>query len=532
MPAVYRTNDRNGKPHPRWRFRIKMADGSQKAFTGFLSKEQTSKLAWKLETEQDEIRKGLRSPPKTSDINRPFEVVVQEYLAWGTAQGGHGGRPWSKFHLGPRTARLKFWQERLALENLSDVYGILPEVEAVIRELQGQGNANKTIWNKVEALAAFCDWSLDREYLSNDPLKKLRKIDTTPKSVRRALTLDEIARLLSVSPPHRRLTYLVALTTGLRANELRNLTRKYLDLANGGIRVDPVWAKGRKASFQPLPTAVISELAMVAASLSEDQRVLHVPLHTAVMLYRDLDRAGIARKTADGKVDFHALRTAFETLADENGATAKQAQELGRHSTPKVTFDHYVKARKEALGELVEKIGASMLGSTGSSAGVKQAERPHPADPATASEPKSSIGEAVASMGGSNPAPATVEHRTNSGQIPTELGQGKGVMTGSLAQRRTLLNQDQDGLGRAGSSTEVKQDVSENFLVGKVKQDALIDILRTVFGAGIEFSGYSGFVGNLSSSQSVNHGSKMAPKLGLEFSGYSGWSASFNRPDN
>ncbi|MCZ7648220.1 MAG: tyrosine-type recombinase/integrase [Planctomycetota bacterium] len=461
MPAVYRTNDRNGKPHPRWRFRIKMADGSKKAMTGFKSKEQTEKLAWKLESEQDEIRKGLRSPPKASDIDRPFGVVVQEYLAWGAAQGGHGGRPWSKSHLRLRKARVQFWQERLALENLSDVYGILPEVEAVIRELQGQGNANKTIWNKVEALAAFCDWSLDREYLSNDPLKKLRKIDTTPKIVRRALTPDEIALLLAVSPPHRRLTYLVALTTGLRANELRNLTRKYLDLVNGGIIIDPAWAKGRKAGFQPLPARVVAELALVLESLPEDARVLHVPGNPAAMLYRDLDRAGIPRKTSDGKIDFHALRTSFVTLADENGASAKQAQQLGRHSTPKVTFDHYVKARKDALGALVEKIGNSVLGPAESSAGVKQDPEFKPTESVSPSAAKGSGVEGASPMAGSNPAPATVEHRTNSGQISSEHGPNKGVMTPSPVASGTDSDQDQDGLGRAGSSAEVKQDGSE-----------------------------------------------------------------------
>src|SRR5262245_448820 len=86
-------------------------------------------------------------------------------------------------------------------------------------------------WMQVQdPLAAFCDWALVRGYLSIDPLKKFKDFDTTPQETRRAMTREEIQRLLTVAPRHRRLLYEVALLSGLRGNELRQISPDHLDI--------------------------------------------------------------------------------------------------------------------------------------------------------------------------------------------------------------------------------------------------------------------------------------------------------------
>ena len=40
-------------------------------------------------------------------------------------------------------------------------------------------------------------------------------------------------------------------------------------------------------------------------------RLLYVPAHTAAVIYRDMKRAGVDKVTPLGKLDFHALRTAY-----------------------------------------------------------------------------------------------------------------------------------------------------------------------------------------------------------------------------
>ena len=78
--------------------------------------------------------------------------------------------------------------------------------------------------------------------------------DTTPEVRRRAMTPDEVTRLLTVCPPERRLLYETALFSGLRSNELRHLTLEHLDRT-----------KNREEGFQPLPRALLGPGASLHA---------------------------------------------------------------------------------------------------------------------------------------------------------------------------------------------------------------------------------------------------------------------------
>jgi len=89
----------------------------------------------------------------------------------------------------------------------------------------------------VESLRAFCRWATQRGLLAGDPLTGIRRIDKTPEKVRRALTPDEIGRLLAAAPAHRQLLYEVASTSGLRAGELRALTVEDIDVERNGLRL-------------------------------------------------------------------------------------------------------------------------------------------------------------------------------------------------------------------------------------------------------------------------------------------------------
>ena len=75
-----------------------------------------------------------------------------------------------------------WWQKRLTLEQLTDLDSSLARVEAALRELQTGGRAGKTVSNYAEALAAFCDWCVERGYFVSDSLKNLRGFDTTPQT--------------------------------------------------------------------------------------------------------------------------------------------------------------------------------------------------------------------------------------------------------------------------------------------------------------------------------------------------------------
>ncbi len=261
-------------------------------------------------------------------------------------------------------------------------------MEAVLRELQTVGRngerrgvSGKTLANYAETLQSVCNWAKRRGYRDADPLDGMAPFDTTPETKRRALTAEEIRKVLEVAPDYRRILYEAAFTTGLRAEELRALTPESVDVGRGAVILDPAWTKNRKPGLQPIPCALVGKLvafgeAGTAKALYERHYVrkdarpdgisgnplLFVPTQTARDLRKDLEAAGVADfKPGEGKVDFHSCRVAYVTFIVEAGATVKEGQVLARHATPDLTMNVYARARNERLSELAEKVGETIL---------------------------------------------------------------------------------------------------------------------------------------------------------------------------
>jgi len=354
------------KPQPNGKYVGWFMDmnGKQKFFVGTATKTKTEQMAARLEDEHRQVRLGYRPAPKTADKHkaRPIGEVFQEYLAWGRSQGGVHGRAWAAAH-GEKVERiLSWWKARLSLSVLSDVDDILPLTETALRELQEKGFAPLTLCNYQKALHSFCHWCEKRKYLTEDPMRGAAGFGQDRKGKRRALTPEEIARLLAVAAPERRLVYAVALGSGLRASELKALRVKDLDMVGKGLRLDPEWTKNRKPGFQQLPGELVEELAASCRNKPDDTPLLAAPdgAHASRMLRKDLDAAKIPRWTPEGKADFHSLRGTFATLVLESGANAKEAMTLLRHATPDLTLRLYAKARESRLTELAERIGNTL----------------------------------------------------------------------------------------------------------------------------------------------------------------------------
>jgi integrase len=367
--------------------------GKRVFFTGTRSRSGTRQMAERLEDEHRQVRLGYRPPPSAAlrHAKRSFGEAADEYIAWGESQGGRLGRPWGRTHARERRSKLAWWQEQLDLKQLADLPGSLPRVEAVLRRLsmvgsngRGPGLSGKSITNYAECIHSFCCWAQRRGYLEGNPLANMAAFDSTPRSRRRALTRDEIQRLLMVAPEHRQIVYEVALTTGLRAAELRALTPDSIDESRGALILDASWTKNRKPGLQPLPQALLDKLieyGRMGAAQELYKRhfgridsstdgvpgnpLLFVPTHPARDLKIDLEAAGVQiDKPGEGKVDFHSLRVTYVTLVVEAGANAKESQVLARHATPELTMNVYARARDESLTALAEKVGRSVLPET------------------------------------------------------------------------------------------------------------------------------------------------------------------------
>jgi integrase len=388
MAGIRHTKDKTGKPHPKWRYWYVDWSGKRVWKTGSTDADRTLRIAESYEDEHTRIREdvelGRRDPPTSAEQAKPrsFEELTTEYLEWGRDCGGKRGGPWSETHASMRERHLKFWRDQLGLKVLADLTNIQARVEKVLRNLNAKQRkkdapimaaSGKTKQNYVEALAAFCDWCIDRGFLDNDPLKNFAAFDCTPKTTRRRMTAEEVHLLLQSCKPHRRMFYEVAFGTGLRANELRSLRSSHLDVQRGGLILEAAWTKNRKAGFHPMSAELVAQLQQaIKDNLAHevyrrfqlktkherpDDVLLYVPTNTSRDFDKDIAAAGIQKWAPGGKVDFHAARVTYISMVLDSGASVKEAQELARHSDPRLTMNIYGRAQASNLSALANAVG-------------------------------------------------------------------------------------------------------------------------------------------------------------------------------
>ena len=225
MPGILRTKTKDGKWRAWHKSHLTGSDGRRKTlkFTGTHSRRETLPLAHERQVQEDRIAAGLIPAPEDREPWRDFVDTVQDYLAYGESQGGRGGRPWGRTHARNQRARLAWWHEQIGFKTLEDLTNPLRPVETALVRLRDRGRTSKTLRNYQGSLQSFCRWCIDRGYLPSDPPARLRKFDGTPRTRRRVLTLADIAAILAVALPERRLLYEMALFSGLRRGELRHL---------------------------------------------------------------------------------------------------------------------------------------------------------------------------------------------------------------------------------------------------------------------------------------------------------------------
>lgn len=110
-----------------------------------------------------------------------------------------------------------------------------------------------------------------------------------PIEKRRALTRDEIQKLMDVAPRQRYLLYVVALSTGLRANEIKSLSVADLNYDMRGLNLHAEWTKNRKPGIQELADWIFKLLEKLAQDKDLDATLLYVPSHAARELDKDLE---------------------------------------------------------------------------------------------------------------------------------------------------------------------------------------------------------------------------------------------------
>ena len=225
---------------------------------------------------------------------------------------------------------------------------------------------------------SFARWAVRDGRLPKSPVEHLKPLDANKvrndqRHERRALTVAEVERLLNtttlgverfgMSGRERGMLYRLAVETGLRASELRSLTRESFHLEGEEPIVTAIRdvTKNRQTACLPLRPTTAAELMTILSNKLPATRAFNMPKADVVidMLRVDLDDAGIVYKLDEQRglvADFHSLRHTCGTFLAAAGVHPKLIQTIMRHSTITLTMDKYTHAFKSDEVEAVAKL--------------------------------------------------------------------------------------------------------------------------------------------------------------------------------
>ena len=216
------------------------------------------------------------------------------------------------------------------------------------------GLSPKTLNDCLSNMGAFLNWMKRRRLIVANPLEHVRKVSNdSPGNFRRALSVDEITRLLRVAPSHRATIYQTILYTGLRRQEINGLRWGDFDftVTPTRLKVPSSISKNRKESVHFLRPELTETLkAFRPAEAKAGDWAFRGQVPRVPTFKRDLAAAGIPFEDERGRrVDLHALRTTFGTLLSASGVSPRVAMELMRHSDLKLTMKVYTDASQLPL---------------------------------------------------------------------------------------------------------------------------------------------------------------------------------------
>ncbi len=158
----------------------------------------------------------------------------------------------------------------------------------------------------------------------------------------------------------RALCYRLAVATGLRYEEIANVTPESFDWKAPSVTVAAAYTKNGQTATLPVQNDLVADLGAYVALVPSGTPIFPLPSGKgAKMLRVDLVAAGIPYRDASGRVfDFHSLRCEMATLADAAGVSPRVVQKMMRHSSLELT-GRYTRPRAvdiDAAAELMPSL--------------------------------------------------------------------------------------------------------------------------------------------------------------------------------
>lgn len=238
------------------------------------------------------------------------------------------------------------------------VEGIRPAaVSAWLKKQRDDGISTSTSNHYLVSAKSFLKWCVDKGRIHRNPLAELRKLKVIHSRRPRALTREEVGKLLATTGgTDRYWLYRLAIETGLRRKQLKSLTAASFDFRANAVRVEASESKAGRKAVLPLRLETAKELRPWLKGKSKNKPVLKVHYRSSEMFARDLHKAKIKRVTPQGTLVFHSLRHTAITEFARAGVHPKIAQRLAQHASIATTMDVYSHVVDRELREAVDKL--------------------------------------------------------------------------------------------------------------------------------------------------------------------------------
>ncbi len=354
----------------KWYIEYKDSDGCMKRVPGYSDKKATEQKAAESEREAEQVRSGYK-PKEHEQLQRPLKDHLHEYKTYMLAKGSTEKQANQVYRRALRVidgCGFRRWSDIQAAK----VQSFLSDLRA--DKANGQGMSAQTSNGYLQAFKQFCRWMVVDGRARENPVAYLERqnVKTDRRHDRRSLTPDEIRRLLQVTANgptrfgmtgyERNLLYRFAAETGLRANEIRNLTVGSFDFNALKVTVRAGYSKRRREDTLPLRAELVALLrdffrGKVPTAKAFGGCCKRLTDKTSDMIQADLADAAIPYVDEAGRyADFHSLRHTTGSLLAASGVHPKVAQSIMRHSDINLTMSRYTHTLRGQEAEAIENL--------------------------------------------------------------------------------------------------------------------------------------------------------------------------------
>lgn len=377
MASIYKRARDKGRKDRSWYISYTDEQGRRRTVRGCPDRDGTRTIARHLENQAAQRRTGARKAVHDrldKQGMRPITEHVDDYLADCLYLEQ------DPTHIGIKRTQLKRLIEHTGAVRLDDLEP--NNAGKFLQDLKRKGLSARTVNHHRTTAIAFLYWCVTKDRLGSNPLggkvMKLLDEDLDKRRVRRALSEDELAWLLSTAPPHRSIVYRVAYWTGLRRRELRVILVRDFDLERRVVHVRAKVSKAKRDDWIALRAELAETLAqrpLVNASPTDRMfltlpsiRTFHADCERARRAWIDAAPDNAERERREGsdflkrfdaagrQVDLHGMRKTLNTHLARNNVALEVRQSIMRHADPKTTIKHYTDLRLDDNTSAIESM--------------------------------------------------------------------------------------------------------------------------------------------------------------------------------